>query len=105
MTETRMRKWFVAVLALLLAGPALFAQHVNTLPPEVAAAVDAAARADVERQQCVGAAVGVVRDGKIAYLKGYGFADREAKEPITGKTLFRWASVSKPITAVAAMQL
>ena len=30
---------------------------------------------------------------------------REAAVPVTSQTLFRWASVSKTLTAVAAMQL
>ena len=53
----------------------------------------------------VGLAIGVIRDGRIVYLKGYGLADREAGTPVTMQTVFNWASNAKPMTAVAAMQL
>ena len=52
-----------------------------------------------------GIAVAVVLHGNPAWSKGYGMADLEAAVPVTPQTLFRLASVSKPITAVAAMRL
>jgi CubicO group peptidase (beta-lactamase class C family) len=59
----------------------------------------------MQRQQLIGVAVAIIQDNTIVHVRGYGFADREACEPVTGDTLFRLASLSKPITAVAAMQL
>jgi len=53
----------------------------------------------------VGLVVGVIEDGEVRYIKGFGLADREQKTPVTPASLFRWASCSKPLTAVAAMQL
>jgi CubicO group peptidase (beta-lactamase class C family) len=53
----------------------------------------------------VGLAVSVVKDGKIIHQKSYGFTDLEKKTPFTNSTLFRWASISKVITAVAVHQL
>ena len=38
-------------------------------------------------------------------LKGYGLADREKKTSVTTESIFNWASNSKPLAAVAAMQL
>ena len=74
--------------------------------PALEAAADRAAWAQFEKQNLVGLAVGVVEEGKVAYLKGFGYADREACTPVDpGKTLFRWASCSKPLTAIAALQL
>ncbi|NLE36868.1 MAG: beta-lactamase family protein, partial [Pirellulaceae bacterium] len=87
------------------AGSLAVACATEVLSPTHARAVDDAIRAEMERQQAVGAAVGVVRDGRVVYLKGYGHADREAGVPVTEQTLFRWASISKTLTAVAAMQL
>jgi serine beta-lactamase-like protein LACTB, mitochondrial len=52
-----------------------------------------------------GLAVAVVLHGDQAWAKGYGMADLENAVPVTAHTLFRLASVSKPITATAAMQL
>ena len=52
-----------------------------------------------------GGAVAVVRDGKLIYVRGFGYADVENKTPVQPDALFRIASVSKPITSVAIMKL
>jgi CubicO group peptidase (beta-lactamase class C family) len=75
------------------------------LPPAKAAAVDQAVAAELQRQGLVGVALGVLQNGEIVYLKGYGHADREQQTPVTTQTIFNWASNSKPLAAVAAMQL
>ena len=67
--------------------------------------MDEAARAEMGRQQIVGLAVGVIQEGRISYLKGYGWSDREKRIPVSRKTMFRWASISKSLTALVAMQL
>jgi serine beta-lactamase-like protein LACTB, mitochondrial len=69
------------------------------------AAVDEAVRSVMAEQQLVGVAVGVIRDGRVVYLKGYGLADREERTPVTTKTVFNWASNSKPMAAVLALRL
>jgi CubicO group peptidase (beta-lactamase class C family) len=48
-----------------------------------------------------GCAVGMVRDGKMLYSRGYGLADIEHDAPITPATVFHVASVSKQFTAMA----
>jgi CubicO group peptidase (beta-lactamase class C family) len=68
-------------------------------------AIDEAVNAELERQQIVGAAIGVIKDGRIVYIQGYGLADRENGIPVDQATVFNWASNSKPLAAVAAMQL
>jgi len=52
-----------------------------------------------------GGQLAIVRNGKLVYARGFGWADREAKEPVEPESLFRIASVSKPITAVAILKL
>ena len=48
----------------------------------------------------------LVKDGQVFFAKGYGYADLETKRPVeVEKTLFRVYSVSKSVTAIAAMQL
>jgi beta-lactamase class C len=47
----------------------------------------------------VGLAVGVVEDGQIRFLKGYGVTRAGGSEPVTPSTVFRWASVSKGVAA------
>ena len=76
-----------------------------TAAPPLAKRVDEAMRDEMARQELVGLAVGVIQDGKITHLNGYGLADREQRVPVTRQTMFRWASISKSLTAVAAMQL
>lgn len=55
--------------------------------------------------QIAGASVAIVREGKLVYAKGFGYADKSEKEKVTPNHLFRIASVSKLITAVAIMKL
>src|SRR5688572_23076083 len=52
-----------------------------------------------------GGAVAVTFQGRLVYARGYGYADTLAKTPVAPDALFRIASVSKPITAVAALKL
>ncbi|MDF1503458.1 serine hydrolase [Roseisolibacter sp. H3M3-2] len=52
-----------------------------------------------------GGAVAVVRDGRLLYARGFGYADVEGRTPVQPDALFRIASVSKPITAAAVMTL
>lgn len=75
------------------------------LRPRAVQAIDRAVREEMERQRIVGVAVGVIRRGQVVYLRGYGHEDLEHEIPVTRDTLFRWASISKPLTAIAALQL
>jgi CubicO group peptidase (beta-lactamase class C family) len=50
-------------------------------------------------------AVAVVKDGKILWEEGFGWADRERRVPATERTPYSLASVSKPITATGLMVL
>jgi CubicO group peptidase (beta-lactamase class C family) len=59
----------------------------------------------MQRFHIVGASVSVAKQGRLVYSKGYGMADKDLQDPVTPKNLFRIASVSKLITAVAIMKL
>lgn len=52
-----------------------------------------------------GGAIAVTRNSQLVYSRGFGFADKETQRPVQPDSLFRLASISKPITAVAVMQL
>jgi len=66
---------------------------------------DAVIARHMQQQHLVGGAVAVMLQGRLVYAKGYGYADQEARTPVTPTSLFRIASVSKPITAVAILHL
>jgi CubicO group peptidase (beta-lactamase class C family) len=60
----------------------------------------------LERDDIAGATISVVKDGKLLFAKGYGYADYENKKPVSSEeTLFRPGSVSKLFTWTAVMQL
>jgi CubicO group peptidase (beta-lactamase class C family) len=62
-------------------------------------------RDDVERGHIPGAVLAIARGGRVAYAEAFGFRDRAAKAPMTVDAIFRIASMTKPITSVAAMML
>jgi CubicO group peptidase (beta-lactamase class C family) len=61
---------------------------------------------EMPRWHIPGAAFVLVKDGKVIFSKGYGYADLKKQTPvIPNQTVFRAASVSKVFTATAVMQL
>lgn len=52
-----------------------------------------------------GVSVAFFDHGQIIWTRAYGFADVAAKKPVTPETLFQAASISKPVTALAALHL
>ena len=68
-------------------------------------AIDKAVQAVMKEHAIPGAAVAVTENGRLVYARGFGYSDIAAREPVTPDNMFRLASVSKPITAVAIMQL
>lgn len=88
-------------LALVAATPAALAQARFAR----AAAVDRAATAELERQKLVGLAIGVIQGGEVVYTQGYGAARLQPRVAATRASVFNWASVSKPVVAVLALQL
>ena len=52
-----------------------------------------------------GVSIAVLVDGEIEWARGYGFADLESRRPVTTNTLFQAGSISKPVAALAALQL
>lgn len=75
-------------------------------PAELEAFLDGVMSAQLEISHILGAAVSVVKDGKLFLAKGYGYADAAKTKPVNpSKTLFRIASVSKLFTCTAVMQL
>lgn len=59
----------------------------------------------LRRHHLPGFAVGITRGSRLVYARGHGYADVGKREPVQPASLFRIASVSKPITAIAVIQL
>jgi serine beta-lactamase-like protein LACTB, mitochondrial len=68
-------------------------------------AVDRAIRAQVERDQLPGLSCAVGIGDAMAFERGYGQSDLENGVVATSATVYRLASISKPITSVCALQL
>ena len=52
-----------------------------------------------------GGSIAIVKDGRLVYARGFGYADKESNELVQPHHTFRIASVSKPITSIAIMKL
>jgi CubicO group peptidase (beta-lactamase class C family) len=93
-----------AVPLLVLTSGVLGAQEVIGTRDARTARVDAVFAA-YDRTDSPGCAVGVYRNGEIAYARGYGLADLERRVPITPHTVFDLGSTSKQITASSVILL
>lgn len=70
-----------------------------------AAPLDSAIEAFMLARNIPGAAVAVAKDQRLLYVRGFGWADREKRVATPANGLFRIASITKPITAVAILKL
>jgi N-acyl-D-amino-acid deacylase len=69
------------------------------------ASFDELMRSFLQEHEIPGAALAVAKEGRVVYARGFGYADRERQRPVEPHALFRIASVSKPITAMAVLRL
>jgi CubicO group peptidase (beta-lactamase class C family) len=67
--------------------------------------IDAVLEADVDARTIPGAVVMLSRHGEVSYWKAFGYRDRDANVAMQRDDIFRIASMTKPITSVAAMML
>lgn len=89
-----MKRSFVLAPVLVLAA------HAPAQQPDFAA-IDAYIANAVQAFDQPGLAVGVVKDGKLVWSKGYGKLDLAKPEPVTPNSVFYLASISKAFTACA----
>jgi CubicO group peptidase (beta-lactamase class C family) len=59
----------------------------------------------IDAGDLAGAVVAVARKGKVAHLSAHGVMDLESKQPMTAASMFRIASMTKPVVGVAIMML
>lgn len=67
--------------------------------------LDARLQRLVREHSMVGMAVGVVENGRITFLSGYGETVAGSGDRVTPETVFRWASVSKGVAATMVAKL
>lgn len=59
----------------------------------------------MQQYKIPGVSVAIVKNEKLVFAKGYGYANKETNLPVGTESLFRVASISKPITVVAILKL
>jgi CubicO group peptidase (beta-lactamase class C family) len=100
-----------ALLTLLMAGVCGAGELPTARPADVGlsaerlARLDAAMQAEVDAGRKAGIVTLIARRGRVAHLKAFGMADREASAPMRDDSLFRLYSMTKPITSVALLML
>lgn len=103
---TRAQVVFALCLLLACHAPRASAQTADVgLPAEKIKQIETIISAEMERLKIPGLSVAVVTGARVRWSNGYGLADVENNVPAKSATVYRLASVSKPITAVAVMQL
>ena len=93
------------LLVLLLVAATDVAAQQKGLSPEKRAEIETAVSSFMSANSVPGIGVAVVLDGEPVWSAGFGMSDLENYAPATSSTLFRLGSISKPITAVAILQL
>jgi CubicO group peptidase (beta-lactamase class C family) len=90
-------------------GAALLVSTISSHAEEPGAELHAKAakliQTQMAKKKIPGLSVAIVEEGKLVWTKGFGYSDLENQVAATSKTVYRFASVSKALTATAAMKL
>src|SRR5437660_7654740 len=98
------RRIGAGLLAIVVVFSGSVAAAGNTTDEKKAVAVDEIF-VDLTKPGSPGCALGVYRDGKMIYSKGYGLANVEQNVPITPQSVFDISSTSKQFTAASILLL
>jgi methyl acetate hydrolase len=88
-----------------LLGVASFFTVPHVVTAQDGAAIDAILRAAVERKDVPGVVALVANRDRVLYQGSFGVADVSTGRELTADALFRIASMTKPITSLALLQL
>lgn len=103
MTASRLRVSLKTCLLLLsVTAQVVFARSVTPLAPFV---LNQTVPQYLEQYSIPGAAVAVIHDGNVIWMRGFGFADLDSRRPVTADTLFNVGSISKTVTAWGVLHL
>ena len=67
--------------------------------------LDAYVRTQMARRHIRGLSLAIIQDGRIEAARAYGVVDDSTRAPVTTATLFQAGSISKPVSALAALHL
>jgi serine beta-lactamase-like protein LACTB, mitochondrial len=95
----------VFLLGLFMAASRICAAQQPQLSAEKRTQIETAVAKFMSSTHVPGVSVSVVENGQYEWASGFGFADLENNVPASEHTLYRLASISKPLTATGAMQL
>jgi len=98
-TRIPRRAFLAAILSAGMSRTALAAEQADL------AALDDLMITFLKDEHPPGAELAVTRDGRLVYARGFGVTAYQGTEAVQPSALFRIASISKPITAVAVLQL
>lgn len=101
--RTRLTSAFLLVLFVI--GTKHTPAQQSKIPAVKKAELERAVSKFMAANSTPGVSAAVVENGEFAWAEGFGMADLENSVPATSNTLYRLGSVSKPITATAAMEL
>lgn len=94
----------VLAVSLLIVTPLVARAQSRPLDPAAVRSFEAFVERQMERDRMTGLSVAVLEGGAL-WARGFGLAEVENSVPATEKSSYRMASVTKPMTAVAAMRL
>ncbi|MEG0944069.1 MAG: CapA family protein [Angelakisella sp.] len=89
----------------LAAGQAVYTAFPAAVPPGGNAAADTAMDAICTKNNVVGMSVAAFKNQQVVYTHSYGLANVEKKIPAAENTIYRTASIAKPITTMVALVL
>src|SRR5262245_5808451 len=96
----------IGLLSLLCPLVATLPLTAQALPDQAAKHLEASITQAMREQKLPGFAIGIVKDGRLVYSRGFGVMRvGDPNPPFTALTLFHMASITKPFVGTAIMQL
>ena len=80
-------------------------RKTSACPPSGSDKIAKVINADIEKGRLPGAVIAIARKGKLVYYETFGFRDKAGNVAMTKDTIFNIASMTKPMVALAALQL
>jgi serine beta-lactamase-like protein LACTB, mitochondrial len=99
------RYWWAILFAVVLSFAGASPAQAAQLSPKRRVPFEDAIKKFMAETNAPGVSVALVENGEAVWAAGFGMADLENSVPATAQTLYRLGSISKPLTAVAALEL